>query len=77
MDCVFLVNGQKVTVAISCAALARLSGQDQVTFTDQQLVDIAARCLRRRLEEGYNPLLGEVFLGEDDLRDLGRELKFM
>ena len=52
MDAVFLVNGQKVTVAISCATLAELQEREHKNLTDQQLADIAALHLRERSSAG-------------------------
>ncbi len=76
MDGVFLVNGREVTVAISCAALARLRDQENSVFTDQQLAETAARHLQRRLEDGYDPAGTELMVGDVDLRALGHELGF-
>ena len=77
MDCVFLVDGRKATVAISCAALKRLTDCDQKRLTDQQLAEIAALHLRRLLERGYDPTEAELFVGEEALRLLARELGYL
>lgn len=77
MDCVFLVGGRKVMVAVSCAALAELRAQEQGSLTDQQLAEIAALFLRRTLEAGYDPAEAELFLAEAPLRELARELGFL
>lgn len=77
MDCIFLMNGQKVTVAISCAAVAGLRERDHKSLTDQQLAEIAARFLRRTLEAGYDPTQAELFLGDSELRVLARELGYI
>jgi len=70
IDCLFLVNGQRVVVAISCATLTELRERDQRVFTDQQLAEMAAAYLRRTLESGYDASLTELFLGGDELRAL-------
>ncbi len=77
MDCVFRVNGRKATVAISCAGLKRLEDQRQVSLRDQQLADIAALHLRRTLERGYDPTEAELFLPEEGLRSLAKDLGFL
>ena len=68
IDCLFLVNGKRVTVAISCATLAQLREREGKVFSDQQLAEIATRYLRRTLEAGYDPTLTELFLGGEELR---------
>ena len=75
-DCSFLVNGRKVLVAISCAALAALREDEQKFLTDQQLAEIAARILRRTLEEGYDPALEELFVSGEELRAVAHEMGF-
>ena len=77
MDCVFLVDGRSVTVAISCADLAKLRQHDRNALSDQQLADIAASFLRRTLEQGYDPRQAELFLGGDQLIGLAKELKYL
>jgi hypothetical protein len=77
MDAVFLVDGQKVTVAISCATLAELQERDGENLTDQQLADIAALHLRRTLERGYAATEAELFLSGEEFRALGRELGYL
>jgi len=74
MDAVFLVGGQKVTVAISCATLAELQERHRKNLTDQQLADIAALHLRRTLQHGYAATEAELFLSGEEFRALGREL---
>ena len=77
IDCAFLVNGRKVLVAISCAALTALREGEHKFLTDQQLAEIAARVLRRTLEEGYDPALTELFMSGEELRAIARELGFL
>ena len=77
MDCVFLVNGRKATVAISCAGLKRLADQDHTPLRDQQLAEMAALHLRRMLDGGYDPTEAELFVGEEALRLLARELGYL
>jgi len=74
MDAVFLLDGEKATVAISCATLAELRERDGKNLTDQQLADIAALHLRRTLEQGYEATVAELFLSGEEFRALGREL---
>jgi hypothetical protein len=74
MDAVFLVDGSKATVAISCATLAELRERDGEDLSDQQLADIAALHLRRTLEQGYEATEAELFLSGEEFRALGREL---
>ena len=77
MDAVFLVDGLKATVAISCATLAELQERDRKNLTDQQLADIAALHLRRTLEHGYEATEAELFLRGEEFRALGRELGYL
>ena len=77
IDVVFLVEGQKATVAISCAELAKLRESEGRTFTDQQLADIAALHLRQTLERGYDATEAELFLSGEEFRTLGRELGYL
>ncbi len=77
IDCSFLVNGRKVLVAISCAALTALRERDKKFLTDQQLAEIAARALRKHLEEGYDPALTELFVDGNELRAVASELGMM
>jgi hypothetical protein len=77
IDCAFLVNGRKVLVAISCATLTELREREHKFLTDQQLAEVAARCLRRTLEAGYDPALTELFLGGEDFRAAAREMGFL
>jgi hypothetical protein len=77
MDAVFLVDGLKVTVAISCATLAELQERDHKTLTDQHLADIAALHLRRTLERGDAVTEAELFLSGEEFRALGRELGYL
>src|SRR5271157_1777219 len=74
MDAVFLLDGEKATVAISCATLAELRERDAKNLTDQQLADIAALHLRRTLEQGYEATVAELFLSGEEFRVLAREL---
>lgn len=77
IDCFFLANGQKVTVAISCATLADLREREQKSLTDQQLAEIAALFLRRTLQEAYDPTQAELFLAGSQLHALARELGYL
>lgn len=77
VDCFFRVNGQKVTVAISCAALSELREREHKFLTDQQLAEIAALHLRRTLENGYDATQAELYLGGTELRALARELGYV
>jgi hypothetical protein len=77
IDVVFLVDGLKATVAISCATLAELRERDGKNLTDQQLADIAALHLRRTLEDGYEATEAELFLSGEEFRALGRELGYL
>lgn len=77
MDCVFRVDGREVTVAISCAALAELREREQKNLSDQQLAEMAARFLRRTLEQGYDPTVGELLLSAQELLSLGQELGYL
>ena len=70
-------DGQKATVAISCATLAELRERDGKNLTDQQLADIAALHLRRTLEHGYEATEAELFLSGEEFRALGRELGYL
>jgi hypothetical protein len=76
IDCVFRVNGQRVTVAISCATLTQLHETEGKSFTDQQLVNIAARLLRRTLEAGYDATEAELPLGGEEFRRLANDLGY-
>ncbi len=77
IDCIFRVNGEKVTVAISCAALAELREREQKSLTDQQLAEMSALLLRRALEAGNDPAASEYFVGTSDLKALARELSYL
>jgi len=77
MDCVFLVDGQKVMVAIPCATLTELREHDRVYLHDQQLADIAAAYLRTLLERGYGPTLAELRLSGEELRAVARQLGYL
>ncbi len=70
IDCFFLVDGRKVTVAISCAAITALREREGHALSDQRLAEIAARFLLRTLEQGYDPSesQAELFIGEAELR---------
>ena len=76
IDAIFLLDGQKATVAISCATLADLRERDGKNLTDQQLADIAALHLRRTLQQGYEAREAELFLGGDQFRALAHELGY-
>ena len=77
IDCLFLGNGRKVLVAISCAPLTELREHEHKFLTDQQLAEIAAHVLRRTFEKGYDPSLTELFLSEKDFRSAASELGFL
>lgn len=77
IDAVFLVDGRKATVAISCPTLAELREREGKTLTDQQLVDIAALHLRRTLQQGYEAAEAELPLEGERFRALGRELGYL
>jgi len=77
IDAVFLVDGRKTTVAISCATLSELRTGQNPHLTDQQLANIAALHLRRTLQHGYEAALAELFLGGDELLALARELGYL
>jgi hypothetical protein len=78
IDVVFLVNGQHVTVAISCAALTELRNEREGKgLSDQQLAETAAVLLRRTLQAGYDATQAELFMGRTELRALGRELGYL
>jgi hypothetical protein len=77
IDAVFLLDGQRATVAISCATLAELRERDGKNLTDQQLADIAALHLRRTLQQGYEAREAELFLSGEEFRALARELGYL
>jgi hypothetical protein len=76
IDCIFLVDGRKVTIEISCAALAQLRENKRESLSDQRLADIAALALRHTLERGNDPTDCELFLGEKELMVLTGELGY-
>ena len=77
IDVQFLVDGQKVIVAISCPALAELQQQEKKDLHDQQLAEIAALHLRRTLEAGYDPTQADLFVDGRELDALARELGYL
>ena len=78
IDCWFRVNGQRVTVSVSCAALTELRQQRNGEYLkDQQLAEIAALHLRRTLERGYDPVQAELFVDATLLQKLGIELGYL
>ena len=77
IDCWFRVNGQRVTVSISCAALTTLRQNEGKTLKDQQLAEIAALHLRHTLERGYDATQAELFIDMAQLRSLGKELGYL
>ena len=77
IDAVFLVDGAKATVAISCATLAQLREREGINLTDQQLADIAALYLRGTLEQGFEATDAELFLHGEKLRASARELGYL
>jgi hypothetical protein len=77
IDCKFLVDGQPVTVSISCPSLTELREKEQKYLKDQQLAEIAALHLRRTLEHGYDATQAELFIDGATLRSLGNELGYL
>jgi hypothetical protein len=77
IDCIFLADGQHVTVSISCPALTQLREKEQKYLSDQQLAEIAALQLRRTLESGYDATQAELFIDGAHLRALGGELGYL
>ena len=77
IDCWFRVNGQRVTVAISCAALTALRKLEGKSISDQRLAEIAALYLRRTLERGYDATQAELYIDLALLRKLGSELGYL
>jgi len=77
IDAVFLVDGRKATVAISCATLAELRERDGKNLTDQQLADIAALYLRQTLQQGYAATEAELLLSGEQFRASARELGYL
>ncbi len=77
MDCFFLVNGQKMLVSVSCAALTELREEEVKYLSDQQLAEIAALKLRHTLQGGDDPTQDELFIGGAELRTLGKELGYL
>jgi len=77
IDCVFLLDGQHVTVSISCPALTELRERDRKYLSDQQLAEIAALHLRRTLEQGYDATQAELCIDATCLRALGQELGYL
>jgi|SRR5579863_4613547 len=74
IDCWFRVNGQRVTVSISCPALTELRHQRQgKVLGDQEIAEIAALHLRHTLERGYDPTQAELFIDLPQLKKLGIE----
>ena len=74
IDCWFRVNGQRVTVSISCAALTQLRQErGGKVLSDQQLAEIAALHLRLTLERGYDPTQAELYIDLPQLRKLAGE----
>jgi hypothetical protein len=57
MDSIFRVNGQRVLVAIPTSTLTELRQTENKYLTDQQLVDVAALFLKRRLRDGYDDVV--------------------
>lgn len=76
IDVWFRVNGQHVTVAISCAVLTELREVEGQYLTDQQLAEIAALHLRRTLEQGYDATEAELHVDGPLLRALATELGY-
>ena len=57
IDCIFRVNGQRVLVAIPDLTLTELRRKENRYLSDQQLVDLAALFLQRRLRDGYDDVV--------------------
>lgn len=74
IDAQFLVDGHKVIVSISCAALTELRERETTYLSDQQLAEVAALHLRHTLQTGYDATQAELFVGAAELRSLAREL---
>jgi hypothetical protein len=78
IDCWFRVNGQRVTVSISCAALTELRRErGGKVLSDQQLAEIAALQLRHTLESGYDPTEAELFIDLIQLRKLSDQAGYL
>ena len=77
VDAIFLVDGRKATVAVSCATLSEVREREHKDLTDQQLANIAALHLRRTLEHGYDATEAELFLSGEEFRGLARELGYL
>ncbi len=77
IDCFFRVEGEQVTVAISCPAITAIRTHDARQLTDQELAEVAALFLRRTLAQGYDPAQTELFIDESKLRALAEELGFL
>ena len=77
IDCIFRVDGQSVTVSISCPALTELREKEKKYLTDQQLADIAAVYLRSVIEQGYDPTEAELYINGAKLRSLAKELGYL
>ena len=77
MDAIFLVDGRKATVAISCATLSELREREHSNLTDQQLVNIATLHLRETLERGYDATEAELLLGGEEFQALARKLGYV
>jgi len=77
IDVEFLVDGQKVTVAVPCATLAELRERERRNFTDQQLAEIAAAYLRTTLERGFDPALVELRMTDQELRQVAGQWGYL
>jgi len=77
IDAQFLVDGHKVIVSISCAALTELRERETAYLSDQQLAEIAALHLRHTLQTGFDATQAELFVGVAELRSLARELGYL
>jgi hypothetical protein len=64
MDCIFRVNGQRVLVAIPTSTLTELRRTEDKYLTDQQLVDLAALFLQRKLRDGYDDVVTPGLVAE-------------
>jgi hypothetical protein len=77
IDCVFDVDGERVTVSVPCPVLTELREKEQKYLKDQEIAEIAALHLRRTLEHGYDAAQAELLISGDLLRRLGKELGYL
>jgi len=77
IDCWFRVNGQRVTVSVSCAALTNLRQREGKLLKDQQIAQIAALHLRSTLQRGYDATQAELYIDGAELRQRASELGYL